>query len=25
VLNFGTQTKDPMTRQMAQQDIIENP
>jgi hypothetical protein len=25
VLNFGTQTKDSMTRQMAQQDIIENP
>lgn len=25
VLNFGSQTKDPMTRQMAQQDIIENP
>lgn len=25
VLNFGTQSKDQMTRQMAQQDIIENP
>jgi len=25
VLNFGTQTKDQLTRQMAQQDIIENP
>lgn len=25
VLNFGTQTKDQLTRQMSQQDIIENP
>lgn len=25
VLNFGTQTKDQLTRQMAQQDLIENP